>query len=144
MTSLNYDIKDKLKHLSAFEKIIAINVVVYFIGWLIFQTQGIIREDSLNWLALPKDFIKFILKPWSIVTYGFAHIDFWHLFFNMLILYFVGRSFTNLFNIKLSLNVYFLGILIGGLSFLLVYALFPNGILKDVGGLVGASAGVNA
>jgi len=144
MTSLNYDIKDKLKHLSAFEKIIAINVVIYFIGWLIFQTQSIFREDSLNWLALPKDFIEFILKPWSIVTYGFAHIDFWHLFFNMLILYFVGRSFVNLFNIKLSLNVYFLGILIGGLSFLLVYALFPNGILKSVGGLVGASAGVNA
>ena len=144
MTSLNYDIKDKLQRLSAFEKIIALNIVVYFIGWLVFQTQSIAREDSLNWLALPRDFFDFILKPWSIITYGFTHIDFWHLFFNVFVLYFVGRSFSNLFNIKLSLNVYFLGILFGGLSYMLFYTLFPNSILKHAGSLVGASAGVRA
>ena len=144
MTSLNYDIKDKLKHLSAFDKIIALNIIVYFIGWIVFQTQGIARDDSLNWLVLPKDFSGFILKPWSILTYGFTHIAFWHLFFNVFVLYFVGRSFSNLFSIKLSLNVYFLGILFGGLSFILVYALFPNGILKMSGSLTGASAGVRA
>lgn len=144
MTSLNYDIKDKLKNLSAFEKIIALNIFVYIIGWLIFQTQGIPRTESLRWLELPKDFIEFILKPWSVLTYGFAHIDFWHLFFNMIVLYFVGRSFSNLFSVKLSLNIYFLGILSGGLAFLLVYALFPNSVLKNVGPLIGASAGVRA
>jgi membrane associated rhomboid family serine protease len=144
MTSLNYDIKDKLKQLTAFEKIIALNVLVYIIGWFIFQTQGIARTYSLQWLELPKDFLEFILKPWSIITYGFTHIDFWHLFFNVFVLYFVGRSFTNLFSVKLSLNIYFLGILFGGLSFMLVYTLFPNGILKAAGPLVGASAGVRA
>ncbi len=144
MTSLNYDIKDKLKRLSAFEKIIALNVIVYIVGWIIFQARGIPRTDSLVWFELPKDFIEFILKPWSIMTYGFAHIDFWHLFFNMIVLYFIGRSFSNLFSVKLSLNVYFLGILSGGLAFLLVYALFPNSILKDAGSLIGASAGVRA
>jgi membrane associated rhomboid family serine protease len=144
MTSLNYDIKDKLKRLSAFEKIIALNVLVYIIGWLVFQTQGIARGDSLNWLALPKGFTAFILKPWTILTYGFAHFGFWHLFFNMFILYFVGRSFSNLFSVKLSLNIYVLGILFGGLSFILVYNVFPNSILKSIGSLVGASAGVRA
>lgn len=144
MTSLNFDIKDKLKHLSAFEKIIALNILVYVIGWLVFQTQGIARDDSLNWLALPKYFSAFILKPWSILTYGFAHNGIWHLFMNMFILYFVGRSLTNLFSVKLSLNVYFLGILLGGLSFVLTYTLFPSGILNNVGDLVGASAGVSA
>jgi rhomboid family protein len=144
MTSLNYDIKDKLRHLSAFEKIIALNIVIYIIGWLLYQTQGLIRQDSLIWLALPKDFTNFFLKPWSILAYGFAHIDLWHLFINMFILYFVGRSFSNLFNIKLTLNVYFLGILFGGLAYMLVYTLFPNGILNTAGPLVGASAGVRA
>lgn len=144
MNSLNYDIKDKLKHLSAFEKIIALNIIIYAIGWLVFLIQGIHREDSLNWLALPKDFSALILKPWSIFTYGFAHNGFWHLLMNMLILYFVGRTLTNLFSPKLSLNVYFLGILLGGLSFVLVYTLFPSGILYNVGDLVGASAGVSA
>lgn len=144
MTSLNYDIKDKLRRLSAFDKIIALNIVVYFVGWLLYQTQDIIREDSLIWLALPKDFTDFIFKPWSILTYGFAHIDLWHLIINLIILYFVGRTFSNLFSIKLTLNVYFLGILFGGLAYMLVYTLFPNGILKTAGPLVGASAGVRA
>jgi membrane associated rhomboid family serine protease len=144
MTSLNYDIKDKLRRLSVFEKIIALNIVVYFTGWFLYQTQGVIRQDSLIWLALPKDFFDFILKPWSILTYGFAHIDLWHLIINLFILYFVGRSFSNLFNVKLTLNVYFLGILFGGLAYMLVYTIFPNGILKTAGPLVGASAGIRA
>ena len=32
MTSLTHDIKDKLKHLNVFEKIMALNVLVFFIG----------------------------------------------------------------------------------------------------------------
>lgn len=144
MTTLKYDIGDKLKRLNVFEKIIFVNIAVYFIGWLVFRSQSIHRDYSLSWIELPKDFSEFILKPWSIISYGFAHIDFWHLFMNILILYFVGKSLTNLFNAKLSLNVYFLGIIVGGLVFMLVYALFPNGLLSGVGPLVGASAGVSA
>ena len=33
MTSLTQDIQDKLKQLTAYEKIIAINIVVFFINW---------------------------------------------------------------------------------------------------------------
>ncbi len=144
MTSFNYDIKDKLKRLTAFDKIIAVNVLVYIIGWFIWQFQKLPRPDSLSWLALPKEFSEFIVKPWSIFTYGFAHFGLWHLLFNMLVLYFIGRSFSNLFSVKLSLNIYFLGILSGGLVFILVYALIPQGILVHAGPLVGASAGVHA
>lgn len=144
MTSLNYDIKDKLKRLTAFEKIIAINIAVYIVGWLLSIILSETRANSLFWLVLPNDFADFIFKPWAIITYGFTHLHFWHLFFNMLVLYFIGRSFSNLFNIKLSLNVYFLGIIVGGFSYMLVYTLFPDGILKFSGSLVGASAGVRA
>ena len=144
MTSLTNDIQDKLKNLTAFEKLIAVNVIVYFLGWLISVTQGIPRMYSLSWLELPKDLSDFIIKPWSLITYGFAHTSFWHLFFNVMVLYFVGRSFSNLFNIKLSLNVYLLGIIAGGLAFMLFYAIFPDSLLKDVGALIGASAGVRA
>ena len=37
-----------------------------------------------------------------------------------------------------------MGILFGGLSYILIYTLFPDGILKLAGPLVGASAGVRA
>jgi membrane associated rhomboid family serine protease len=144
MTSLTHDIQDKLKRLTAFEKIIAANVIIYIGGWLIANFSNVSREQSLSWLVLPKEFSEFIYKPWSIITYGFAHTNFWHLFFNMLVLYFIGRSFSNLFNIKLSLNVYFLGIISGALLYMLAYAVFPDGILSNKGALIGASAGVRA
>jgi membrane associated rhomboid family serine protease len=143
MTSLSQDIQDKLKRLTAFEKIIAINVIVFITGWLITVFSDMSRGSSLNWLELPKEFLAFILKPWSLITYGFTHIDLWHLLMNMLVLYFVGRSFSNLFNIKTSLNIYFLGIISGGLAYMLTYALFPS-FLKEASSLVGASAGVRA
>ncbi len=144
MTSLNYDIKDKLKRLSAFEKIIAVNLVIYVIGKIFSLSPNIDSANSLQWLSLPSSISKFITRPWACVTYGFTHIEFWHLFFNMLILYFIGRSFSNLFNLKTSLNVYFLGIISGGVLFLISYAALPNGLLYNVGTLVGASAGVRA
>ena len=143
MTSLTQDIQDKLKQLTAYEKIIAINIVVFFIGWCITVVFDISRSSSLNWLELPNEFSSFILKPWSLVTYGFKHIEFWHLFMNMFVLYFVGRSFSNLFNIKISLNIYFLGIISGGLLYIVSYALFPS-FFNYGGSLVGASAGVRA
>ncbi|HEX9828346.1 MAG TPA: rhomboid family intramembrane serine protease, partial [Flavobacteriaceae bacterium] len=101
-------------------------------------------EESLAWLELPKNFSEFITKPWSIVTYGFIHYGFFHILFNLLVLYFVSRTMVNMFSSKLSLNIYILGILVGGLSFLLVYNVLPQSYSTHVGSLVGASAGVRA
>ncbi|HEX9827780.1 MAG TPA: rhomboid family intramembrane serine protease, partial [Flavobacteriaceae bacterium] len=90
MTSLAQDIKDKLKRLNVFEKIIVINVIIFIVGWLIFRIQNLHNEESLAWLELPKNFSEFITKPWSIVTYGFIHYGFFHILFNLLVLYFVS------------------------------------------------------
>ncbi len=144
MTSLNYDIKEKLKRLDVFEKIIALNGFIFFIGWLLRIISDIPRESTLNWFELPNVFSRFITKPWSILTYGFIHYDFWHILFNMLVLYFVTRVMVNLFPTKQSLNIYFMGILIGGLLYLLAYNLIPSAFVDSVTVLVGASAGVNA
>ncbi|MEM5566106.1 rhomboid family intramembrane serine protease [Psychroserpens sp. AS72] len=144
MTSLNNDVKDKLKNLNVFEKIMAVNVLIFIIGWLIQVIRKIPRSYTLSWLELPKELSDFIVKPWTLFTYGFTHYDFFHLLFNMVVLYFVSRSMVNLFPSKQSLSIYFLGILAGGLSFLLVYNVLPNSMSLTVGSLVGASAGVNA
>lgn len=141
MTSLTQDLQDKLRHLNVLEKIIAINVVVFLLGLLLSLFMG---GSSLYWLELPKDAAQFIYKPWSIITYGFTHYGLFHMAFNMLVLYFISRMMLNLFSPKLALNVYFLGIIMGGLSFLLIYNVVPDNVLKPVGALVGASAGVRA
>jgi len=144
MSSLQNDISSKLGRLNVLEKIIAANVVVFILGWVLGAVQGMPKGYALSWLELPKDFFDFILKPWSLITYGFTHYDFMHILFNMLILYFVSRSLLNLFNPKQLLNIYFLGIISGGLIFLLAYNLVPTAMHRSVGSLVGASAGVNA
>lgn len=142
MTSIKQDIQYKLKRLNALELIIVINIVVYIIGFVLTQIFQI--NDSLNWLKLPSDFFEFLQKPWTIVTYGFTHYGFFHILFNLLVLFFVSRIILNLFKPKMALSIYFLGIIFGGLTFLLVYNVLPERILNPVIGLVGASAGVRA
>lgn len=141
MTSLNKDIQDKLRNLNVFEKIIGVNLLIFFIGLFIRVVFN--SHASLGWLELPSDFLDTILQPWSIISYGFAHYDFWHILFNMLWLYFIGRMFMNMFSVKIGLNVYFLGIISGGLLFLLGYNVLPDLFIGKTR-LVGASGGVRA
>ena len=142
MTNLNQDIKDKLSRLNVFEKIIVVNFVVFVFTSIILRVSGF--GSGLEWLSLSKSASQVISMPWTLITYGFTHYSFSHLFFNMLVLYFFGRSFSNLFKADVCLKIYLLGILSGGFAFVLVYSVFPSGILNTVGPLVGASAGVRA
>ncbi len=142
MASFSKDIHYKLKRLNALEIIIVINVAVFVIGFLLNKILN--TSDSLYWLNLPPDFFDFLFKPWTIVTYGFTHYGFFHILFNLLVLYFVSRIILNLFKPKTVLSIYFLGIIFGGLTFLLIYNVLPSGMLYPVIGLVGASAGVRA
>ena len=105
MTTLSQDLQDKLRRLNVFEKIIIINIVIFLIGWFLFTFRHLPREESLRWLELPKSFSGFITKPWAIFTYGFTHYGFFHILFNLLVLYFVPRTMVNLFSTKLSLNI---------------------------------------
>ena len=134
MRSLNQDIKEKLSRLNVLEKLIVMNVVVFLVG--------LIFSPLLSWLELPSEFGKFILKPWTIITYAFTHYQFFHLGFNMLLLYFVGRMFLNLFSPKMALNIYFLGAICGGILYLLFYEFLPKSQFGTP--LVGASAAVMA
>jgi membrane associated rhomboid family serine protease len=142
MTSLLQDIQDKLKRLNVLEHIIVINIVVFVIGFLLSKIGNF--TSSLYWLELPRSFSEFLLKPWTLITYGFTHYEFFHILFNLLVLYFVSRMMLNLFSSKMALSIYFLGIIAGGMAFLLVYNLLPQNLLNPASALVGASAGVRA
>ena len=109
MTNLNQDIREKLSRLNVFEKIIVVNVAVCLISFIALRLQG--SGANLEWLSLSKSFSDVLSKPWTLLTYGFTHYSFIHLFFNMIVLYFFGRSFSNLFKQDISLKVYVLGIL---------------------------------
>ncbi|WP_422861134.1 rhomboid family intramembrane serine protease [Flagellimonas sp. W118] len=122
------------------EKLIAINVLVFILDGL---SLALLGNSVVRWFQLPQDFIGFLGQPWSLVTYSFFHAGLGHIFWNMIMLYFAGRIFVNLFDTQKFLNVYFLGVIIGGAVFLLSYNVFPT-LLNTQTALVGASAGVTA
>ena len=129
--------------LSIAEKLIVINLGVFIINGLVPFLFNLPADSIERWFSLPKDFFDFILKPWSILSYSFFHGGFFHLFWNMLILYMMSRIFLNLFNGRRFLNVYFLGAIFGGLVFLLGYNIFPA-VIGVNAILIGASASVMA
>ncbi|MEX0314454.1 MAG: rhomboid family intramembrane serine protease, partial [Allomuricauda sp.] len=133
-------IQYQFARLNIAEKLIAINVLVFILDGL---SLALLGGAFVEWFQLPQDFIGFLGQPWSLVTYSFFHAGIGHIFWNMIMLYFAGRIFLNLFDAQRFLNVYFLGVIIGGVVFLLSYNVFPT-LLDTHTALIGASAGVTA
>ena len=137
-------IQYRIQQLDIVEKIIFINIIC-FVFPLFFKTILFLFSLSENFFVglfeLSSSFQDLVFKPWTILTYGFLHTGFFHLFWNMYLLYFSSRLLLNLFNSKIFLKLYFLGIIIGGLTFILSYNFFP--VFQDANPyMVGASAGV--
>ena len=141
--SVSKDLQYKFSRLNVAEKLIVVNGVIFILDSLLPFFFGLHKEFFSQWFQLPKSLSDFIVQPWSLVTYAFFHANLMHVFFNMLLLYFAGRTFLNLFNKKTFINVYFLGAIVGGGVFLLSYNIFPvfSGIDTS---LIGASAAVLA
>jgi len=143
MTTLYQDLKDKLARLHILEQMIVVNALVYLINVLLSLVISNRRYNVLDFLSLSNDIWEVLLNPWTIITYGFLHYSFTHLFFNMLVLYILARTFANLYRPRMALKIYILGIIFGAVFFSLATSLF-SGILNINAPLIGASAGVSA
>ncbi len=140
-------LQTKFKYANIVEKFISINVAV-FVLLFIFNTLGYLFQANspiVNWFILPATFDGFLTKPWTIITYGFVHVDFLHILMNLISMYFIGNLFIQYFTPKQFISFYILGTLFGGIVFLLSYNFFPaftDNLSYSV--LLGASAGVSA
>ena len=133
----------QFKQLSIVLKIIVINTLIFLIFYLGSFFFKLSPSTLVSWFVLPTGFLEIVFQPWSFVTYAFLHTGFWHLFWNMYLLYWFGLYVLNLFTSKRFLTIYLLGALNGGLFYVLAYNLFPvfNNISSN---LMGASAAVLA
>ena len=147
MTDFIQNIRYQLARFSVLERLIAINILLFvlpfFIKSVLFLFSRSISNSIFSWVELSPHIDAFVYRPWTILTYGFFHASIGHLFFNMFLLYFSGRILLNLFDGRRFLNVYLLGIIAGGLFFLMSYNIFPvfQGHFIP---MIGASAGVMA
>jgi membrane associated rhomboid family serine protease len=133
----------QFKQLSIVLKIIVINTLIFLIFYLGSFFFKLSPSTLVSWFVLPTSFLEIVFQPWSFVTYAFLHAGFWHLFWNMYLLYWFGLYVLNLFTSKRFLTIYLLGAINGGLFYVLAYNLFPvfNNISSN---LMGASAAVLA
>lgn len=139
-------LRQRFSQFNIAEKLILINVVCFVIPFFlrsIFFLFDLPAQSFLSFFELPASIGDFIYQPWSLFTYGFLHDSIGHIFWNMLLLYYASQFFLNLFSTKRFINVYFMGILLGGLVFILSYAVFPA-FKNQSPQMVGASAGVMA
>ena len=144
------ELKDKLKYslsvMGQLQKLIVINIIFFIIPLLLntflwlFELKDI---SILDYFVVEADIMSLIFKPWSLITYGFLHGSFSHLFWNMIMLFYFGNILVNYFGDKRLLNVFFNGILFGGIIYIISYNLFPvfTGVSSK---MIGSSAGVMA
>lgn len=139
-------LRQRFRQFNIAEQLILINVICFVVPFFlgtIFYLFNLPRQAFLSFFELSASLETFIYQPWTLFTYGFLHDGIGHIFWNMLLLYYASQFFLNLFSSQRFINVYFMGILVGGLIFMLSYAIFP--VFSDQSpNMVGASAGVMA
>lgn len=139
-------ITNKYYSFSISEKIIIINVLCFFIPFILntfFFLFNFQIGNLSSWIELSPRISVIMFRPWTLLTYSFFHSGISHLFWNMLILYYSGSIFLNLFKKDTFINIYFLGVIFGGITFVISYLIFPafNGAFPS---MIGSSAGVMA
>ena len=144
--SLINDLKYRFVTFSIAEKIILVNVICFVLPKLLnvlFFLFNFPTTAYMDWLQLSPNLGIFVTRPWTLITYSFIHSGFFHLLWNMILLFYAGRILLNLFPDEILINNYFLGVISGGLIFIASYALFPV-FAGTYPPMIGASAGVMA
>lgn len=147
------DIKAKIKSGNPVTRLILINVIVYLFISLLRIINFLSNESDLvlsfthsviSFFSFPISFSGFLHAPWTIITYSFSHIDFMHLLFNMLTLYWFGEILLRYTSSKKIIPLYVFGAIAGGLFSLISIEALPALIIFKGLPMVGASASVTA
>jgi membrane associated rhomboid family serine protease len=137
-------IKSNFQEQGTLTQIIVVNVAVFLtvnvVGQLSHLVDGFGNNLLLKYLALPIGSDDFLFKFWTLFTYMFTHESLGHLFWNMVLFYFMSQVFFTIMGQKKLLYLYVMSGLSGGVLMLLVGLIFRGSFGNAV--LLGASAAV--
>lgn len=146
MASIGEQIRSQFQQANWLNRIIYVNIglfAILIIGQAIFSLAKIDFINTVGpFLAMPSNSLELLTRPWTIITYMFVHYGFFHILFNMLILFFSGRIFVEFMGDKRVLPVYIYGGLAGAILFFILFNISPA--LAAGSPMIGASAGVMA
>ena len=139
-------LKSQFKTKGIIVKLIIINIIMYVvinmfasILFLFFGHPNASLNPLLDFFSMPLIFSNFLEKPWTIFTHMFLHEGFFHILFNMLWLFWMGKILSMFILEKQILKIYIYGGLFGGLLLLIA-----SNYLGLNGVALGASAAVTA
>ena len=144
-------IRNQLFTSDTLQRLILVNVVVYIAFAIIRAVLGLFMASldvyfvPSHWLGVPASLSALLYKPWTLLTYMFYHEDFFHILFNMLWLFWMGKIFQEYLGNKKLFSTYILGGISGAILYITAYNVFP--LFSQAVGFsfaIGASAGVLA
>ena len=142
------NIKLTFKQGSGEIKLIYVNVavfLVYHIVLIAFQLFNLPTPLLNSYLAVPADLTRLLYRFWTLVTYMFLHEGFFHLFFNMLCLYWFGKIFLSVYSERHLIGLYLVGGLLAAFFYVGAYNIFPYyADLRPNSVLLGASGSIMA
>jgi len=124
------EIKESFRKGTTLHKLIYLNLglflAVQIVRIVLFLSNAYdLWPGFLNYLAVPANLDVLARRPWTLVTYMFLHVDFIHILFNLLWLFWFGTVFIQELGLKKLLSTYLVGGLTGGILYVIFYNLFP-------------------
>lgn len=144
------EIRDFFLRGTVLSRLIGINIAVFIIIGLVRVALFLFDYDEayggiINWLGVPASLEVLIQRPWTLFSYMFLHFGFFHILFNLIMLYVGGRLFSEYLGADRLVGTYLIGGLAGALFFIIAFNIFP--VFSDdkyLAVAVGASASVLA
>ncbi len=150
MNGIGDEIRESFRKGTAVVKLIYINLGVFLLINILYVFYWMMTGKSmqefevgfLQYFMAHSDLTRLIMRPWTWFTYMFMQINFLHVLFNMLWLFWFGRIFLHYLTEKQLYTTY----LLGGLSGLALYVLAMNvlPVFSYHAPILGASAAVTA
>lgn len=117
----------------ALRTIITVTVVVYLVQVLVGHS---LDNRIIQYFGFVPDWHTSLVQPWRLVTYIFLHAGIWHILFNMLWLWWMGRAVEEALGPRLFTVIYFGSGIGGAFINLLLSSLFGNVIVIGASGAV--------
>lgn len=127
-SSIWYDIKRQFSYGNTLTRIILVNIGVFVVvnvfRFIMFPIEGGSPPPTyrklIEFLAVSSDWWHNLTHPWVFITHMFLHEGLWHIFWNMVLLYWFGRIVGDLLGDRRVLPIYLLGGLAGGLVYFIL------------------------
>ncbi|MEZ4985615.1 MAG: rhomboid family intramembrane serine protease [Saprospiraceae bacterium] len=119
------DIKREFSYGNMVSKLVIVNVMVFLainLTWVIIRVSNGYQDapifwDILSFFSISSNWLELLTHPWGLITNMFLHEGFFHLLFNMLMLYWFGRIVGDLLGDHRILPLYLLSGMAGAVVF---------------------------